>query len=52
MYGVFGRGITKYIGLDRTVHGISMYCVYAAYDHIYVAFPYILYTRENGITQN
>jgi len=40
------------LGLAQTVHGISIYCIYAVYDRIYAVFPYVPYVRENGITQN
>jgi hypothetical protein len=29
------------LGLAQTVHGISIYCIYAVYDRIYAVFPYI-----------
>ena len=46
------RCVALCVGLAQTVHGISIYCIYAVYDRIHAAFPYIPYMRENGFTQN
>jgi hypothetical protein len=43
---------TIYKLLARTVHGISIYCIYAVYDRIYAVIPYVPYVRDNGLTQN
>jgi len=56
----------SWVGLAQTVHGISIYCIYAVYDRIYAVydriyavydriyavFPYIPYMRKNEFTQN